>query len=84
MPKSLQIRQAIAEAKRNIRVRTERTLRRLAKEERTRRAYAYIRSLNPPPEVPEEKLPEEKFRTLFVSVGTQTETTCLVTSSSSK
>ena len=56
MPKSLQIRQAIAEAKRNIRVRTERTLRRLAKEERTRRAYAYIRSLNPPPEVPEEKI----------------------------
>ena len=79
MPKSLQIRQAIAEAKRNIRVRTERTLRRLAKEERTRRAYAYIRSLNPPPEVP-----KEKFRTLFVSVGTQTETTCLVASSSSK
>ena len=79
MPKSLQIRQAIAEAKRNIRVRTERTLRRLAKEERTRRAYAYIKSLNPPPEVP-----EEQIRTLFVSVGTQTDITCLVTPSSSK
>ena len=79
MPKSLQIRQAIAEAKRNIRVRTERTLRRLAKEERTRRAYAYIKSLNPPPEVP-----EEQIRTLLASVGTQTDITCLETTSSSK
>ena len=79
MPRSFQIRQAIAEAKRKIVVRTERTLRRLAKEERTRRAYAYIKSLNPPPEVP-----EEQIRTLLVSVGTQTDITCLETTSSSK
>ena len=79
MPKSLQIRQAIAKAKRKIVVRTKRTLRRLAKEEKTRRAYAYIKSLNQPPEVP-----EEQIRTLLVSVGTQTDITCLETTSSSK
>ena len=79
MPQSFQIRQVIAEAKRKIVVRTERTLRRLAKEERTRRAYAYIKSLNPPPEVP-----EEQIRTLLVSVGTQTEITCFKTTSNLK
>ena len=72
MPKSLQIRQAISEAKEKIRIRTKKALRRLAREQRTAWAYAYIRSLNPPPEVP-----EEKIRTLFVSVGTQTEITFL-------
>ena len=72
MPKSLQIRQAISEAKEKIRIRTKKALRRLAREKRTARAYAYIRSINPPPEVP-----EEKISTLFVSVGTQTEITFL-------
>ena len=66
MPKSITILKAIEEAKRRIEVRKDKALRTLHNEANTKRAYQYIRSLNPLAEVPEPNI-------ALVSVGIQTD-----------